>query len=561
LRDSRIPTDQTALLDYQVVPVTGAGTPATDNNAVRNGGAYEMTVQTPMFGGQDITFDAGFVLRIKIGLRVFSDLNKNGIREAGDNGISEVQVVLTDAAFNPIGNPLVTSPLGEYRFDSFNYDIRPGVTYNIVVGVPNGYEPTLDNRGGDDTLDSDGVYDAGRGALVASFTPPAYGYVNETIDFGFAPVFRIGDFVWNDNASPAGNGRQDLDEPGIDGVIVRLFSVLANGNPDQEVGRVTTSNGGRYEFNSFVHNLSPNTAYVLQVAVPSGFQPTAANAATASDDSDGVPLLANPQIVQVNITSPTYGANDPDYDFGFVETCDISGIAWRDDNGDGQQQTPTQSGAEPFVNGLAVTLREVGVPANDVVTNTDQQGRFTFSCYRDSIEPGKQYELIVQRTPDLKETTPGVPPEPTDSDGVYSVPRDRIIISLVGPPYGTQSDDNDFGLIRVIRIGDYVWIDAEQPGAVAGHGTQESGELPVINATVLLYDGTSSSSPVASTKTDDTGFYELSSFHYDIRPGQQYVVAISLADTALTTPVGNTRPLTPTTPLVGSDRADDSNGN
>jgi uncharacterized repeat protein (TIGR01451 family) len=100
-----------------------------------------LRVTTPQFfdrtvaGGQTVT-DADFGINGSvIGDQVFSDLNGNGVADAGESGIAGVTVTLfsLDANGNPtqVGQPVVTDANGRYSFSP-----SPGVNYRVVVTPP-----------------------------------------------------------------------------------------------------------------------------------------------------------------------------------------------------------------------------------------------------------------------------------------------------------------------------------------------------------------------------------------------------------------------------------------
>src|SRR6185436_6749387 len=94
---------------------------------------------------------------------------------------------------------------------------------------------------------------------VVSLTPPA----------------RIGDFVWVDTNR---NGQQDVGEPGIPGVTVKLLDSTGT----TTLQTTTTGAGGIYGF-----TVAPGT-YVVQFVTPAGAYDklTTANAGSDASDSD-----------------------------------------------------------------------------------------------------------------------------------------------------------------------------------------------------------------------------------------------------------------------------------
>src|SRR5262245_14104826 len=123
--------------------------------------------------------DAGSTFRTEVGLRnkprtlgiisgtVFSDFNSDGLREAGEPGVSGAHIVLSS------GHRMYTGPTGEYYFE-----VDPG-SYSITETDAPGYTSTTPNF------------------VAVSVTP---GEV-ETANFGDRPISGLGwirGFVWND---------------------------------------------------------------------------------------------------------------------------------------------------------------------------------------------------------------------------------------------------------------------------------------------------------------------------------------------------------------------------
>jgi len=96
-----------------------------------------------------------------IGDFVWEDLNGNGLQDSGEPGVNNVRVNLyEDSNGNGIAEPgtdalytyTVTSSGGQYVFSDFPL----GDYFVEFTNLPTGYNPTLDNRGSDDSIDSDG---------------------------------------------------------------------------------------------------------------------------------------------------------------------------------------------------------------------------------------------------------------------------------------------------------------------------------------------------------------------------------------------------------------------
>ena len=191
-------------------------------------------------GDNRTDIDAGFHEETSGGVAsvgdfVWSDLNDNGIQDAGEPGIPGVWIILYDCNDNFIASTQ-TDANGHYSFG----DLTAG-TYKIkFAGMP-GFHIALSNQGNDDTVDSDMV---GWSGYTECFTL-ASGENNTDVDAGFVPDnipsgATIGDFVWNDLD---GDGVYDNGEPGLAGVIVQLLD--CNGTV---VATTQTGANGHYVF-------------------------------------------------------------------------------------------------------------------------------------------------------------------------------------------------------------------------------------------------------------------------------------------------------------------------
>jgi hypothetical protein len=120
----------------------------------------------------------------------------------------------------------------------------------------------------------------------------------------------IGDFVWSDRN---GNGIQDVGEPGIPNVTVRLLG----SNGTTVLGTTTTDASGIYSFN----NLWPGNYFVKFVA-PSGSTFTTKNAAgsTAANDSNPNPFTGKTDVITL-----VAGVSDTTIDAGLKITACLCG--------------------------------------------------------------------------------------------------------------------------------------------------------------------------------------------------------------------------------------------
>jgi protocatechuate 3,4-dioxygenase beta subunit len=192
-------------------------------------------------GEVNTSIDAGLVaVRGSIGDTVWEDLNYNGIRDSGENGIANVTVRLLDSNNNVLATTLTNSS-GNYLFSNLNAG-----SYRIEVVEPSGYYVTKQNQGTSDAADSDIDTVYGRSALITL----EQGENDLTWDAGLYRKASLGDKVWEDMDH---DDIQDASEPGIGGVTVKLYT-----SAGVLVATTKTNSTGNYKFS----DLNPGTYYL-----------------------------------------------------------------------------------------------------------------------------------------------------------------------------------------------------------------------------------------------------------------------------------------------------------
>lgn len=222
----------------------------------------------------NMTVDFGFY-KVAIGDLVWADADKDGEYDGGEPLLQGVTVNLYAEDGTTLLDTTTTNASGEYRFDGL-----PEGTYIISVIAPDGTFSTNDNANSTDTADpnenvdnNDNGVGTGGGEVFSNpvtLTPGSSGAegnnqvtnddgttYNPTIDFGFTPVYSLGNRVWYDT-----NNNRAInfdDEVGINGVRVQLFDASGNeilvgpdgilGTADDSTGGMLTANGGYYLFN------------------------------------------------------------------------------------------------------------------------------------------------------------------------------------------------------------------------------------------------------------------------------------------------------------------------
>ncbi|WP_223810543.1 SdrD B-like domain-containing protein, partial [Staphylococcus aureus] len=218
--------------------------------------------------GNNLTIDQGFYLTEppvptthNIGDKVWEDLNKDGIQDDNEPGISNVKVTLTDSDGNVV-DTRKTDDKGNYLFE----DVKAG-DYIVTFETPEGFIPTQTGQG---TIDNDSN---------GTSTKVTVGDSDDlSLDSGFykTPKYNLGNYVWEDTNK---DGKQDSTEKGISGVTVTLK------NENGEVLQTTkTDKDGKYQFTDL-----NNGTYKVEFETPSGYTPTSVTSGNDTEkDSNGL---------------------------------------------------------------------------------------------------------------------------------------------------------------------------------------------------------------------------------------------------------------------------------
>lgn len=122
---------------------------------------------------------------------IWNDLNKDGIKDPGEVGVSGVLLQLKENG--NVVEAAITSNDGLYSFKNLNEGV-----YEISIVPPEEYVLTLSNQGGDDTKDSDAILTAVPGTFVIPGINLAPGQHIVDADGGVFLGLTASGNVWND---------------------------------------------------------------------------------------------------------------------------------------------------------------------------------------------------------------------------------------------------------------------------------------------------------------------------------------------------------------------------
>lgn len=264
-----------------VLSMAGAGgDDAVDSDADDTSGRSPQI--TLVAGEFNPTIDAGIHELASLGDFVWEDTNGDGVQGDSEPGVPDVTVQLVDDD-GTVLDMVPTDADGRYVFDS----LTPG-DYEVCFVIPDGYVATGQDRGGDDTTDSDGDPATGCADVVTLES----GEDDPTIDQGIVRPAFVEGCLWFDTDA---DQSIDSDENPLEGVVVDIID--ANGNV---VDTATSGADGCYTFEVAA---SGTYTVVARDGLPEGAVLSTGNTVT-------VGLLAG-QTVQVEDIGYTLAAGQP----------------------------------------------------------------------------------------------------------------------------------------------------------------------------------------------------------------------------------------------------------
>ncbi|HHN93945.1 MAG TPA: DUF11 domain-containing protein, partial [Anaerolineae bacterium] len=313
---------------------------------------------------------------------------------------------------------------------------------------------------------------------------------------------RLGDYVWYDFDYDGVQGSHGSEFP-IGGVEIDLF----NADTGAYITSTTTDGSGRYIF----EHLPLNVTYTVRIST-SAYGPggplenytqtryLVGNPATDSNASITQTFGGQPYAITTTLTPAI--TEDLSLDYGFVRLVEIGNYVWADDNYDGLQN-------EPAINGFGGVTVTLTYPDGRVfTTTTNANGYYTFTVpvsmaytiavIADNFAPGGPLAVYTYTRINAGSD------DALDSDGQPS--GGGLVIHT---PVITQDNYTfDYGLIRMVALGNLVWFDTGTGGGTPNDGIQNGAESGVPGVTVTLYIS-GQATPLLTTTTNISGYYQF----------------------------------------------------
>lgn len=425
---------------------------------------------------------------IEIGNRVWNDLNGNSQQDAGESGISGVNVTLSCGG--SVVGTTTTDALGQYVFNASNVTGGVPSNANCEVSIASSDPalialiPVAPNAGSNNAIDSDGIVNGGN--IIATVNTGPAGANDHRFDFGFRPLSgSVGDQVWCDGLLGAGNGIFDIGE-GRNNITVSIFTDSnCDGTADAGPALATadTAGDGDYLFT----NLPVGT-----VGVPVCYE-TQVNSADPDLGLCNLPQTPTSFAAQLSDVNP----DDLTHDYYFAEPVgSIGDQVWC------ESSTNLNTSYDPADGDFGLSNIQISLfNGNNCASNpsagslvgqmdTDGNGEYLFTDLPVGAPGSSDVCYVVQ----VDETDVDL-----GSCNIQLTPIETVATLTTTEP---NDLDNDFGFQQSLSLGNFVWYDHDE------NGIQDPGEAVVADVAVQLFDNVDcTASAIATTITDADGLY------------------------------------------------------
>jgi uncharacterized repeat protein (TIGR01451 family) len=514
-----------------------------------------------------------------IGDRVWNDVDKDGIQDAGETGLQDITVKLLRSSNLSVVATTLTNATGNYGFSN----VAAG-TYVLEFVLPSLYMFSPKDVGSSDLADSDASTTTGR---TSPFTLPACDSISY-LDAGMALICNtislpsIGSTTVGTSYSSSVAASGDV-FPYTYAVTSGALPTWANLNPNTGAitGTSTSTSSSSFTITATASSgctgsrsytlqpvcptltltplagalaqgtvgvsysqsfVSTGTTGTLNWSISSGTLPPGLAISPSTGTISGIPTTptVDPSGVSITVRAlDNFGCSVSQNYTLRVVGLSIGNAVWLDTNNNGIKNS------EPGISGVTVQLfrpgndNAIGGSGGNADTQvgsdwvTDSTGAYLFS----GLAPGKYF---VKVTPPSGHITSGTPVTSdnnvnNNNDGAQpgglGNPIFSPIIDLaVGAESTTDGDTDsntnltvDFGLFPGIQVGNLVWLDSNN------NGTKDVAETGISGLTVELLNG-AGATVLATTTTNASGnygftVYTAGSYRVRVTPNTTYPLA------------------------------------
>lgn len=241
-------------------PRDRGGDDLVDSDAKVNEGAFGTTAKAfKVTASQTVdAFDAAMRRPGEIVTFVWNDRNNDGLQDAGEEGIANIQVELLDVDNNAA--VIAAAPTDDQGLATF-LGVATDIDLKLRYALCSGCSFAKRNQGDDDAIDSDAKVNEGATGSTASFRLSMSSQTYALMDAGMRLPGQVETFVWVDTDL---NGIQDDGATGMGGVLVELLDV-DDGNT--VIGTATTGADGMAVF----ADVPTNVRLKLRTTKPAGY--------------------------------------------------------------------------------------------------------------------------------------------------------------------------------------------------------------------------------------------------------------------------------------------------
>jgi len=486
-----------------------------------------------------------------LGDKVFFDDDRDGIQDAGEDGVEGVTVTLTGGGANGIigdgddtTETTTTDADGFYEFTNLN----PGEEYKVTFSdLPDGFEFTEANQGSDDGLDSDADPTNGMTQVVTL----APGENNPTLDAGIVQELQNPGIEIEKSTNGVDADTPDLAvEVAAGETVTWTYEVTNTGDVSFDESEVVVTDDQEGTITNIVdkingdddNTLEPGETWIYQQTGIAQDLSTVTNTVIDFEtDGEGNPLAAGTVIddeyqnLGVTISATQFGAmifdsanvTGGDTDLATDTEGNILIISEDgdssdpDDNAGGGVITFDLDNAVDFNSINLVDIEEAG----GEVRTTDTDGNVTTTAIP-APGDGSLQTLNIDDSDVVK-----IEVDLVGSGAISGLDFDSIadgIYKNIGTVVADGVEDSDPSHYvngepdpQPASLGDFVFEDSD------GDGIQDADESGVEGVTVTLTGGgadgvigTGDDDTTATTTTDADGFYEFT----NLNPGEEYKV-------------------------------------